>query len=303
MPQMVARVIERNELPGEVEQYDAILIDEGQDYVYNWYDLLNTYFLSKRDELVVCCDKRQNIYRRDLSWLDKRVTRRGLEKFGDYIDLTVSIRQPPKLAAFAKAFADAFALRSDIPQVARRKSPDELISTEHIGWLELSHSDAKPDAAVVPAIWKQVQALVKAGQKPSDIVILVPTHEMGAEVLKRFDEKQVNHVIDVGEGHRSNKKAFWMEDPRLKLCTIHSFKGWELQNVILVTPVETEAGWTNIDSLVYTALTRVKRTIIVLNRNPRYSAFAKATRVAASTTSVPGVTQRRATMNNKDVEA
>ncbi|MGN1359600.1 MAG: UvrD-helicase domain-containing protein [Kiritimatiellia bacterium] len=300
VPQMVARVIERHER--EVEKYDAILIDEGQDYVYNWYDLLNTYFLSKRDEVVVCCDKRQNIYRRDLSWLDKRVTRRGLEKFGDYIDLTVSIRQPPKLAAFAKAFADRFALRSDIPQVARRKFPDELISTEHIGWLELSPSDAKPDAAVVTTIWKQVQALVKSGQKPSDIVILVPTHKMGVEVLERFRKEQVrvNHVIDVGEGHRSNKKAFWMEDARLKLCTIHSFKGWELQNVILVTPLETEAGWSNIDSLVYTALTRVKRTIIVLNRNPRYSTFAKAARAAAS---APSVTQWRATTNNKEVEA
>ena len=35
----------------EYDKYDAILIDEGQDYHYEWYKLLNDLFLKERDEL------------------------------------------------------------------------------------------------------------------------------------------------------------------------------------------------------------------------------------------------------------
>ena len=46
------------------QKYDAILIDEGQDYHFEWYDMLSDYFLTSNDEVVVVCDKRQNIYER-----------------------------------------------------------------------------------------------------------------------------------------------------------------------------------------------------------------------------------------------
>src|SRR5690606_32807965 len=81
------------------QKYDAILIDEGQDYHYEWYAMLNKYFLSGRDEVLIVSDKRQNIFDRELDWLDKRVTREGLDKFQEpYIDLTVTFRLPKKVA-------------------------------------------------------------------------------------------------------------------------------------------------------------------------------------------------------------
>jgi len=66
----------------ENEKYDAILIDEGQDFCIEWYSML-CHFLTDRDEVVVVCDKKQNIYGQTTAWLDKR--RRGVEKFGDWI--------------------------------------------------------------------------------------------------------------------------------------------------------------------------------------------------------------------------
>ena len=50
-------------------KYDAILIDEGQDFKREWYNLLSK-FLTKRDELLFVCDKKQNIYGIDLNWID-----------------------------------------------------------------------------------------------------------------------------------------------------------------------------------------------------------------------------------------
>jgi len=46
-------------------------------------------FLTKRDEVVVVCDKKQNIYSREMDWLDKR--RPGVEKFGEWIELKLSL--------------------------------------------------------------------------------------------------------------------------------------------------------------------------------------------------------------------
>ncbi|MBK9075345.1 MAG: hypothetical protein IPL77_10255, partial [Flavobacteriales bacterium] len=66
----------------------------------------NEHFLGSRDELVIVCDKRQNIFERELDWLDKRVTRKGLEKFRDpYIDLEVTYRLPKQVALLTNEFS------------------------------------------------------------------------------------------------------------------------------------------------------------------------------------------------------
>ena len=51
-------------------QYDAVLIDEGQDYAQIYYDVLCA-FLSDNDEVLFVTDEKQNIYSRELSWIDK----------------------------------------------------------------------------------------------------------------------------------------------------------------------------------------------------------------------------------------
>jgi hypothetical protein len=61
-------------------KYDAILIDEGQDYEWIWYDLLSK-FLTDRNELFFVCDKKQNIYNRELSWIDNMGEFKGKVQF------------------------------------------------------------------------------------------------------------------------------------------------------------------------------------------------------------------------------
>jgi hypothetical protein len=72
---------------------------------------------------------------------------------------------------------------------------------------------------------------------PSDTAILLPNKKFGFECVGHFKSKKkmkVNHVFEVGadEKHHRHKKAFWMGDSKLKMSTIHSFKGW-LQLVYL----------------------------------------------------------------------
>lgn len=118
-------------------KYDAILIDEGQDYHFEWYDMLTRHFLGSRDELLVVCDKKQNIYEREMDWLDKRVTRTGLDKFKeDYVDLKVSFRLPRSVAALTNEFSEAFNLNQDLRAVRPANNP-VLIHSHHIVWLNI----------------------------------------------------------------------------------------------------------------------------------------------------------------------
>ncbi|WP_092459694.1 hypothetical protein [Thermoflavifilum thermophilum] len=81
IPKAVIRAIQGK----EYQKYDAIPIDDGPDYYYEWYWMLDKYFLTDHDEVLIVCDKRQNIFDRELDWLEKRVTLTGLEKFRETI--------------------------------------------------------------------------------------------------------------------------------------------------------------------------------------------------------------------------
>lgn len=64
-----------------------------------------------------------------------------------------------------------------------------------------------------------------------------------------------------------------MGDSRLKMSTIHSLKGWKLLNIILLIPERAPESNKKLDAVVYTALTRTRENVIILNANKRYNAF------------------------------
>lgn len=269
VPNAVINAIQGN----KQQKYDAILIDEGQDYHYEWYSMLDKYFLSNRDEVLIVCDKRQNIFERELDWLDKRVTKSGLEKFKEpYIDLTVTFRLPKKVAVMSNDFSEVFELNQEL-KVGKIEDNPVLLHSHHIVWLNINEDDWKD------YIFNSFLRLKKEGYSPSDIVILLPNHKLGKLAVELFKEKniEVNHVFeeDTESSYHPHKKAFWMGDSRLKMSTIHSFKGWELLNIVLFIPAKAPESNTKLDAIVYTALTRTRENLIILNANKRYEKFGE----------------------------
>ncbi|NLM67376.1 MAG: AAA family ATPase [Enterococcus sp.] len=253
------------------QKYDAILIDEGQDYHYEWYSMLESHFLNNRDEVLIVCDKRQNIFNRELDWLDKRVTRAGLDKFQEpYIDLTITFRLPKKVAVMANEFSEIFDLNQEL-KVGRIENNPVLFHSHHIVWLNIIGAEWQF------YVYKAFLRLKKEGYSPSDMVILLPSHKMGKEAIHIFHDKkiEVNHVFEENTETRyhPHKRAFWMGDSRLKMSTIHSFKGWELLNIILFIPEKAPESNRKVDAIVYTALTRTRENVIILNANKRYNSF------------------------------
>lgn len=67
---------------------------------------------------------------------------------------------------------------------------------------------------------------------------------------------------------RDNKKHhFWYDRGTIKLSTIHSFKGWEANTLFLILEEQFDNSdfMTSFEELIYTAITRSKTNLIVLN--------------------------------------
>ena len=263
-------------------KYDAILIDEGQDFNKSWYDMLSNC-LNENDELLIVVDEKQNLYLKDNSWIDSMVN----TKFrGRWRELKQSYRVPEVILKASNSFAEIF-----LPEIgikAEKTVIQDLIHLpvfqSHYIWRNLTIDDDFKDKILNAVKW-----LIKVKeQHPSDIVILVPTHKIGWEIVEIFEKikYRVNHVFEKPDEfdehqnrkkkiYKHNKKSFWMGDGRLKICTIHSFKGWEIMNTILLTPLNDEKSNSKIDYLIYTSITRTRMNIIVFNQNPRYNEYGE----------------------------
>lgn len=244
--------------------YDAILIDEGQDYSKKYYEML-CMFLTDNDEIFLVADEKQNIYSRELSWLENM---QGTKFKGRWRELKQSYRLPFAILKQANKFAEKF-----LPDVGLIPEPVQSgLFEPYVIWRNI-------DSNLLP-LEKLFQAFEwltkKQNISPSDIVILLPTHKDGLVVKKYFEDKKikVNDVFEEEKGNKKSKYSFWMGDSRLKMSTIHSFKGWELQNIILVTP--DSDSYPNIDYLMYVALTRTRENIIVFNRVSKYNEFGQS---------------------------
>jgi hypothetical protein len=262
-------------------KYDAILIDEGQDFYWEWYDML-CHFLSDRDELLLVADKRQNIFQRDLSWLEGSMHK---VKFrGPWRELKQSMRLPPLVVEQANRFARQF-----VPHdVETLPLPSSVIgfADPKLWWANCESLDQAKDQ-----MWAVYQFLTEEQRhQPTDIIFLLPSHEVGLGMVARFERAnvRVNHVFDEqkkSDHPKHHKHAFWMGDPRLKMSTIHSFKGWELTNVVLIIPPTGKSADLKLISEVYTALTRMTHPpeatidrpgcLVVLNCHPDFCTYGE----------------------------
>ena len=268
IPSIVNTMIS-NGYNAKLRKYDAILIDEGQDYHKTWYNTL-CKFLSKNDEMLFVIDEKQNIYERENNWVDNM---RGTKFRGRWRTLNKSFRLPTMVAERAIEFSNKFlpdsgpemmAIDNEINIFDPKLNWENMQSSELIGKKLIQH-------------YKNLTEKMK--EHPSDIGILVPDQKTGVAIVNMFKRKlnvESNHVFKMNDDDLfNNKRSFYMGDSRLKVCTIHSFKGWELKNlIILITDSANTIG--QLDKLVYTSLTRTLSSLKVFNFNDRYAEYGNS---------------------------
>lgn len=257
-------------------EFDGIYIDEAQDFDPEWLDTV-ARFLAPKGELVIFADHRQNLYGKD-GGRDRAASMTHCKFRGPWAQMPrKSLRLPWRIAMFLNEFAQSAGVGD----------------AEDLGIEDFVDRPEQPDLELDVLAWRPVegsqeglrhikQALEKLGKpNPGDVVVLLPTHESGMRAVEQLkgEYHQIVHVFGANEAEsRLRKTAFWMGRGGLKMSTIHSFKGWELDNVIVLWPPKYELEHipsSQQASLFYTAVSRGMRNLVVLNANRAYDQYFK----------------------------
>jgi hypothetical protein len=266
----------------ENDRFDAVFVDEGQDFRLEWWLALRSV-LSEGGEMLLCADRAQNVYGIDQSWTGSPALGSGLSS--QWVELTESYRMPPTLCTLAANYLERYlADEENILPVAAAKNLDFGFG-QSLNWIQV-----RPGAEVTTGFEELFRILSRT--KPtvamSDLTVIVENEDIGKEFIKRLHEAKGIHCIDTfrpesGEEKvreresRRKKLAFFKGDARVKVTTLHSFKGWESTAlVLLVTRARTQEDL----ALAYTGITRLKLSergsfLLVVCSEERLSSFGK----------------------------
>jgi hypothetical protein len=254
LPGFVNSLLDDSKTASLIQKYDAILVDEGQDFLPSWWNILRK-ICTPGGEMLLVADATQDIYETARSWTDEAMTGAGFLG-GRWAELKVSYRLPPNALEAVRVFAELFLPKDTLDMPAAEQleldifpcflkwihtTPEKAIST-----CEQAIMDMAPNAT------PEILAI-------SDITFLSNSQCFGLEVINALNKTGMNTVhtfsMDTQESRRK-KMGFYMGDARIKATTLHSFKGWESRALVIFIGERV----TNKDlALVYTGLTRLKR--------------------------------------------
>ncbi len=255
--------------------FDAVLVDEGQDFRPAWWNMLREMVVRPGGEMLLVTDPTVDLYGAS-SW----TTASTLEAAGftePLIDMTSSYRMAPELIESTNLFASEY-IASDaiVPTV-----PDDQstvvgqVSSGHRSWINLDRV-----ADLGPAVGHEVLRLLgdHPTLAPRDVVFLCEYHHDGlaAAAIIEAAGYPVHHAYSRDPDERQRRKSrFWPDADAVKGCTVHAFKGWDSPAVVLGIGMEERSR-----RLAYAAMTRVTSTrgtdssyLAIVNADPRMYDF------------------------------
>ncbi len=261
---------------GHEHRFDAVLVDEGQDFTVDWWNLLREHVVRPDGEMMLVADSTLDLYGQS-TWSDPAAVAAG--GFTDpWIRMTSSYRMAPDLVRstneFARSFVDADAV---VPEIA----DDQASVVGQVSSAVRSWRNAVRVSELGVDVGREVVRLLREHPElaPRDIVYLCEYHHDGLAAAREIEAAgyPVHHVYsrDPDERHRS-KGRFWPGADAVKGCTVHSFKGWESPAVVVGVAMEERSR-----RLAYASMTRVTSTIagcdtsylVVVNADPRMADF------------------------------
>lgn len=213
-------------------KFDAIIVDEGQDFKKDWFETLEAFLTDKDSKFVVFFDAAQDLFKRweDVPW--SPIATRKL--------LTRNCRNTRKIVSY---------LQEKLPSKMRpfERSPE---GTEVIERVYASNQEA---CRLVTA---DIEKLLSEDVRPGQIVIL--------SNAESWSESAISNLQSVKGIQLEWARKIDIRSRSIQLSTIKQFKGMEA-DVILLTDVPKN------DDLVdrlYTQVTRAKaHTIVYFNGN------------------------------------
>ena len=270
--------------PKEDRRYGAIFIDEGQDFEKEWFNSLKKDYLKyDNSEFVIFADENQNIYDRET----------GMEE--DDTNHSKNLPITPVRGRWNVLNKDFRNKNQGINKLLNRFSK-HFFDEDFIEHPELELSEpgrmkytAIDDFSldnVCEKVASYVKFLTEQGESVNDICVLSNSESLISDVEVQLRLNSSKHKAfrenattfrpkaDVGVesstgevGKRAAKMRFYRNSGPVKFSTIHSFKGWETRNVILVLTDKWAEGVTDTvrHRLVYTGLSRANNNMIIIN--------------------------------------
>ena len=246
-------------------KYDAILVDEGQDFSDNMYKIVTALLNKKINNLAIALDDNQDIYRRDSSWKDVGVQARGRVHKISYV-----YRNTKEISNFASKFIGETVAHAD-----KQKSDQLELFPDFFDF-----SGPKPELeqfqdfdSITEYVAEKIKEVVNTERCPySEIAIIYCKKSFGAEDVQDFPKGFMKALNSSGimcnwasENYHS-KKSYDITTNSVTISTIHSTKGFDYACVFLVgIDLLEENGWSKeqIRNMTYVAITRARYQLFI----------------------------------------
>jgi hypothetical protein len=242
--------------------YDAILIDEGQDFEAEWLRLVSLLINEDTQSLLLVEDRAQTIYKRKRSYMQDT----GLSFQGRSKILSINYRNTSQIVKFAWDFYREHSMFKN--KVVNRNLEGEIIAPQ-------STKRKGPEPGIIKAanffeemriVSKQIKKLHEEMKIPFDDML----------ILYRVKRTHKHPIIDTIKcslndsglpfywitENDASKRTFEKEDGKIKISTIDSSKGLDFRAVFIVNidsmPFPLEDDKEREVSLLYIGMTRAK---------------------------------------------
>ncbi len=253
MPSLVQQLYRQCAGQAYIPKYDAILVDEGQDFHPSWWKTLRCA-LTEGGEMVLVADKTQNIYGTAAAWTEETMLNAGFH--GPWVELTNSYRLSPVMTSLVRSFAEEF-MKGEELDVPRGDQIELNLYPVELRWLHVRHQSN--ELGICESELLRMMKRLRPDTAIPDIIFLSSSKSLGRRLVKRMESKRVHvlHTFDVsGRKSRRQKCGFFQGAAMVKATTPHSFKGWEARHLVLYIQTVTSA---EDKALLYTSLTRLRR--------------------------------------------
>ena len=240
----------------EFQRWDAILVDEAQDFDPSWWDIIRGALRQPGGELLIAVDRTQNLYGM-AAWPEPQMEGFGFR--GPWLTLATTFRLPPTLCRLASHF-----------MATHLNGPDTLAPEPPQGALEFGIDLAWQQATLADFVPRSVAAVKEhvahwqRQQRPMQTVCLVGASGLGLRIVQALEAAgmPVEHTFGLGDTREERradslrrKRQIRPGKPGVLVTTIHSFKGWEGASIIAAVPGASDPKGL---ALLYTAMTRLR---------------------------------------------
>lgn len=240
----------------EPDKFDAILVDEGQDFNPQWWAILRQ-LLVENGEMLLVADTTQDIYESAKLWTDEAMTNAGFR--GSWAELEKTYRLPDNLIPLANNFAQTY-LPSEKIIISKKDSNQGILDFEptkeaQLRWVTTTNLN---EYTLLDWFTLFKQDVIKSGLSHSDMTILVQKNEIGFNVCNILSKLKIKYTDIFSNDRRAakQKKMYFFKGAGVpKVCTTHSFKGWEAKAILIFFDrLMSDSDY----ALLYTAMTRLK---------------------------------------------